>query len=179
MRKSLIAAAAVVSVVALPALAQAPGGGTTRSAPMGGSTPPAAALRAPMPNPLAQEDLSKVKGSDVYGTDGKKVGSIDTVLMNPQSKSIDRLVVKAGGVLGVGGRDVAVPLEQFSWDSAKEGFKLSKTTDELKAMPEWKAANAGASPSYGSTGPASPTGAGGADKIKSDGDKIKSEGDKQ
>jgi sporulation protein YlmC with PRC-barrel domain len=172
MRKSLIAVAAAVSVVALPALAQAPASGTPRSQPMGGTTPPAAAPRAPMPNPLAQEDLSKVKGSDVYGTDDKKIGSIDTILMNPQTKAIDRLVVKAGGVLGVGGHDVAVPVDQFTWDTAKEGFKLAKTTDEMKAMPEWKAANAGGSPSYGSTGPASSTGIGGAaDKAKSDGDK--------
>jgi len=159
MRRSLIVVAAAISVVALPALAQSPS--TTR--PMGGTTPPAAAPRAPMPNPLAQEDLSKVKGTDVYGTDNKKLGSIDTVLMDPQTKAVDRLVVKAGSVLGVGGHDVAVPVGQFSWDSSKEGFKLAKTVDELKAMPEWKAAGAGSSSSYGSTG-ASSTGSGAAPK---------------
>ncbi|MBI3516760.1 MAG: PRC-barrel domain-containing protein [Proteobacteria bacterium] len=101
--------------------------------------------RAPLPNPLTQEDVSKIKGTDVYGADDRKLGSIDTVLINPQSKAIDRLVVKSGGVLGVGGRDVAIAIDQFNWDSAREGFRLSKTADQLKAMPDWKAANAGAS----------------------------------
>jgi sporulation protein YlmC with PRC-barrel domain len=113
-----------------------------------------------MPNPLTQEDVSRVKGSNVYGTDDKRLGSVDTVLMDPQSKTIDRLVVKAGGVLGVGGRDVAIPVDQFTWDRDKEGFRLSKTVDELKSMPEWQTANSGAGSSYGGAGPISPAGAG-------------------
>ena len=161
MRKSLIAAAAALSVAALPALAQAPGSATNRTGPSGGGAT-TAAPRSPMVNPLTQEDLSRVKGTDVYGTDDKKLGSIDTVLMNPQTKAIDRLVVKAGGVLGVGGHDVAIPVDQFSWDSAREGFKLAKSTDELKSMPEWKSASSGSSSSYGSsTGTGTTTGTGG------------------
>jgi sporulation protein YlmC with PRC-barrel domain len=161
MRTSLITAAAI-ALVAMPVLAQGPGSSPMTPAPrnpsaMGG--PPAAVPRPPMPNPLTQEDLSRVKGTDVYGTDDKKIGSINTVLMDPQSKTIDRLVVKAGGVLGVGGHDVAIPVDQFTWDRGKEGFKLSKTADELKAMPGWQAASSSASPSYGGTGSASPTGA--------------------
>jgi sporulation protein YlmC with PRC-barrel domain len=161
MRTSLITAAAI-ALIAMPALAQAPGSSAMTPAPrnpsaMGG--PPAAAPHVPMANPLTQEDLSRVKGTDVYGTDDKKIGSINTVLMDPQSKTIDRLVLKAGGVLGVGGRNVALPVDQFTWDRDREGFKLSKTADELKAMPEWQAASSSPSPSYGGTGSPSPTGA--------------------
>jgi len=152
MRKSLMMAAAM-ALLAVPALAQGPGSPTMPATP--GNSPtvggaPTAAPRAPKINPLTQADLSQVKGTDVYGADGKKLGSIDTVLMNPQSKAVDRLVVKAGGVLGVGGRNVAVPIDQFSWDSGKEAFKLSQTNEELKSMPDWQAANAGASSTYGS-----------------------------
>jgi sporulation protein YlmC with PRC-barrel domain len=147
---SLITAVAAVTLAAAPVLAQSPS--SSPRSPTGG--PPAAAPRAPVPNPLTQEDVSKVKGTDVYGTDGKKIGSIDTVLMDPQSKSISRLVVRAGGVLGVGGHDVALPVDQFSWDTSKEGFKLAKTSDELKSMPEWKAASSSSTSSYGSTGAA-------------------------
>ncbi len=145
MRTSLLAATAAVALLAAPVLAQTPGSAPSTAPRPAAGAGPVAKPRAPIPNPLTQEDISKVKGTDVYGTDDKKVGSIDTVLMNPQSKSIDRLVVKAGGVLGVGGHDVAIPVDQFNWDSAKEGFRLSKTTDQLKAMPEWKAASVGSS----------------------------------
>ena len=94
MRTSLITAAAI-ALVAMPVLAQGPGSSPMTPAPRNPSTmggPPAAAPRPPMPNPLTQEDLSRVKGTDVYGTDDKKIGSINTVLMDPQSKTIDRLV---------------------------------------------------------------------------------------
>jgi len=140
MRTSLLATTAALALLASPVLAQTGSPPTPRP---GG--PPVAAPRAPIPNPLTQEDVSKVSGTTVYGTDDKKIGSVDTVLMNPQSKSIDRLVVKSGGVLGVGGRDVALPVDQFKWDSTREAFRLAKTTDELKAMPEWHAASIGSS----------------------------------
>jgi sporulation protein YlmC with PRC-barrel domain len=147
MRKSFMMAAAM-ALVAVPALAQTPASPAVPATP--GNSPtvggaPTVAPRAAKINPLTQADLSQVKGTDVYGADGKKLGSVDTVLMNPQSKEVDRLVVKAGGVLGVGGRDVAVPLDQFTWDGGKEGFRLSQTEDQLKSMPEWQATT------YGST----------------------------
>jgi hypothetical protein len=159
MRTSLFAATAALALVAAPVMAQAPGSSTTpRPGGAPGATGQTAVPRAPMPNPLTQEDVSRVKGTDVYGTDDKKIGSVDTVLMNPQSKSIDRLVVKTGGVLGVGGRDVALPVDQFNWDSSKEGFRLSKTADELKNMPEWKAASVGSSSGSSVGGGAGPAG---------------------
>ena len=163
MRTSLLAATAAIALVAGPVLAQTPGGTTPRSAPGGAPMGQTMAPRAPLPTPLTQEDVSRIKGTDVYGTDDKKLGSIDTVLINPSSKTIDRLVVKAGGVLGVGGHDVALPVDQFTWDTAKEGFKLAKTTDELKAMPEWKSASSSsgrATTSSGSAGLTGSTGAG-------------------
>lgn len=144
MRKSLLATTAALALLASPVLAQT--GSSSAPAPRGGpGAAPMTAPRAPIPNPLTQEDVSKVSGTTVYGADDKKIGTINTVLMNPESKSIDRLVVKAGGVLGVGGHDVAVPVDQFKWDSTHEGFRLAKTADEMKAMPEWHAASIGSS----------------------------------
>ena len=86
--------------------------------------------------------MSPITGSAVHGSDDSKIGSVSTVLMQPQNKTIDRMVVSAGGVLGVGGHKVAVPLDQFKWDSDKGGFKIAKTTDDLKSMPEWQSQTA-------------------------------------
>ena len=151
MRTSLIATVAALALLAGPALAQttSPGG----AAPPAGS-PPAAAPK-PMPDPMKQEDVSQIKGSAVYGSDDKKIGSVSTVLMKPDSKQIDRFVVTAGGVLGVGGRDVALPADQFKWDASKGGFKISQTDDQLKGMPEWKAP--GSETSTGSSTPPATT----------------------
>ena len=138
MRAISMAAATAVALLSVSAFAQSqsPPGGTT----MPRSNGPAAAApapRAPSPNPLKQEDVSKIEGASVLGSDSKKLGSVSNVLMRPDDKTIDRLVVHAGGVLGVGGRYVAMPIGDFSWDGDADAFKISKTTDELTSMAEW------------------------------------------
>jgi sporulation protein YlmC with PRC-barrel domain len=119
---------------------------TTPGTPRGPAAPamnapaaaPAPAPKAPAPSPLAMEDVSKLKGKNVYGSDDKKIGDISTALMKPDSKTIDRLVVSTGGVVGVGARHVALPIDDFKWDGDKQAFRIAKSADQLKSMPEWK-----------------------------------------
>src|SRR5665213_2019385 len=92
---------------------------------------------APMKDPLASEDISQIDGSAVVAGDGSSIGKVSTVLMDPSSKKIDRLVVAEGGVLGVGAHKVALPVDTFHWDGGKRSFTIQKTADDLKAMPEW------------------------------------------
>jgi sporulation protein YlmC with PRC-barrel domain len=138
MRAISMAAATAVALLTVSAYAQSqsPSGGTTM--PRGnGAAATAPAPRASTPNPLKQEDVSKIEGASVLGSDGKKLGSVSKVLMKPDDKTIDRLVVHAGGVLGVGGRYVAMPVGDFSWDGDADAFKISKTADDLTSMAEW------------------------------------------
>ena len=107
---------------------------TSTSAPATTSAP---AQRIAQKNPLTQEDVSLIEGTSVYGGDDGKVGHISHVLMEPQSKKIDRLVVSAGGMLGIGSHRVAIPVDQFSWDADRGVFKLSTTLASLKEQPEW------------------------------------------
>jgi sporulation protein YlmC with PRC-barrel domain len=152
MRTSLIATVSALALLAGPALAQttSPGGARPGGAPAASTPAP-----KPLPDPMKQEDVSQIKGSAVYGSDDKKIGSVSTVLMKPDSKQIDRFVVTAGGVLGVGGHDVALPADQFKWDASKGGFKISQTEDQLKSMPAWK--TPGSETSTGSSTPPSST----------------------
>src|SRR5205809_5710891 len=136
MRKLPIATVAALALLTGAASAQM---STSPSSP---ARPAPGATTAPMQkeaaiNPLSQEDVSKIEGTSVYGSDDGKIGHVSTALMDPSSKKIDRLVVTAGGVLGVGGHRVAIPVEQFSWDADKGAFKLGTTVADLKHMPEW------------------------------------------
>lgn len=145
MRSKLIATASAFVLLAGTAMAQtAPPSATNRTPAPGNSmsTTAPAVVRTPAPDPMKMEDISKITGSTVYGTDDSKIGSVSTVLMNPESKTVDRFVVNEGGVLGVGGHKVALPVDQFTWDSDKGGFKVAKSTDDLKSMPEWKSQSA-------------------------------------
>lgn len=108
MRGKLITTASVLILMAAPVLAQtAPPSSTTRTPSSGSSmSAPPAAVKTPAPDPLKMEDVSKITGSAVYGTDDSKIGSVSTLLMKPEDKTIDRLVVSEGGVLGVGAHKI-------------------------------------------------------------------------
>ena len=125
-------AAATLALLGTAAMAQ-----TTPPRNSSTSAPSAAQPAKPAVNPLTQVDVTKIEGTAVYGSDNSKIGHVSEVLMDPTSKKIDQLVVTAGGVLGMGGHRVALPLDQFTWDSADGGFKIEKTEASLKAMPEW------------------------------------------
>jgi sporulation protein YlmC with PRC-barrel domain len=167
MRTRTIIAVSALGLLMSPALAQTspptggmtPPGATSPGAPGGTTGAPAAARRIPAPDPLTMEDTSQIKGSSVYGSDDKKIGDVSTVLMKPDSKTIDRLVVGAGGLLGVGSHRVALPIDEFKWDGEKDAFRIGKTADELKSMPEWKAtsASSASAPSSGSSRPPAPS----------------------
>lgn len=142
MRSISLAMISAVALMSVPVAAQAASStaqaasstATAQGVPSGESTAPLAERHL---DPLKQADVSKISGTDVYGSDDTKIGSVSTELMNPESKRIDRLVLSTGGILGVDKHDVVLGIDKFSWDADKNGLKISSTADELKSMPEW------------------------------------------
>jgi sporulation protein YlmC with PRC-barrel domain len=102
-----------------------------------------------MKNPLMSEDISQINGTSVAGSDGGSIGKVSTVLMDPSSKKVNRLVVAEGGVLGVGSHLVALPVDSFKWDAQNHNFVVQKTADDLKAMPEWQKPQLAEAPAAG------------------------------
>ena len=87
MRTISIAAASAVVLLTASAYAQsqsAPGDTTPRSGAPAYS--PAANPKAMAQNPLKQEDISKIEGTSVLGSDSKKLGDVSRVLMKPEDK---------------------------------------------------------------------------------------------
>ena len=154
MRTIAIAAVSAAALLTVSAYAQSqspPGDTTPRSSAPAYS--PVAAPKAPAQNPLKQEDVSKIEGTSVLGIDSKKLGDVSRVLMKPEDKTIDRLVIRSGGVLGMGGHLVALPIDAFSWDADAAAFKIGKTADDLKSMAEWQEPGTAATSSTGSSTP--------------------------
>jgi len=121
-----------------------PGGASQPIAPHppvigGAASAPAAQAKpqAPVVNPLTDEDVSRLDGTAVYGADGNKIATVSTALMSPQNMKIDRLVVSAGGMFGIGAHRVALPVDQFRWETDKGGFVIAQTATQLKSLPEW------------------------------------------
>lgn len=151
--KRTLTAAALATVLALPAFAQT---APSANPPAGGSTPPAATSTTPSTSAAtpgaatggqtfvtSQQSSdwrgSKLIGASVYGPDNASIGEINDLVIATDGK-INAVVVGVGGFLGVGQKDVALPFEGISVtrkaDSASiDKITVSYTKDQLKEAP--------------------------------------------
>ena len=60
----------------------------------------------------------QILGKDVYNEAGDKIGEINDLIVTP-SRSLSYAIVGVGGFLGVGERDVAVPVSKFKQQMGK------------------------------------------------------------
>lgn len=81
--------------------------------------------------------LDKMIGKDVYGADGKKIGSIDDIILDPQTGKAQLAVIERGGLLGIGGKDFAVDYTLIGMEGDRLVAK-QVTEEQAKAMPEFK-----------------------------------------
>jgi sporulation protein YlmC with PRC-barrel domain len=78
----------------------------------------------------------QVLGKKVFNDSGETVGKIDDIIVSPD-KAVSYAIVGAGGFLGVGRHDVAIPVNQLKEDDGR--FILAGATkDAIKAMPEFE-----------------------------------------
>jgi sporulation protein YlmC with PRC-barrel domain len=122
---------------------KAPASSSTMKAPAApsttASTSPAANTEVKFVNSQRQDQYlaSKFKGTDVIGTDDKKIGDVSDILFDKDGK-IEAYVVGVGGFLGIGAKDVALAPNAFQvvpGDKSKneaDKLRLSMTKDQLK-----------------------------------------------
>jgi len=80
-----------------------------------------------------------VLGQAVFNDKNERVGVIDDVIFAPDT-SASYGIVAVGGFLGMGKRDVAIPVAQFKQVDGK--FILAGATkDALKALPAFEYAH--------------------------------------
>lgn len=151
MLKKFMAVAAVSGLALTSALAQstAPSSSTTPSAANPAPTSSAAAPSTPssgsaqfVTKQSADQHLaSKFKGTDVVGSDDKKIGDVSDVLFD-KDKKILAYIVGVGGFLGIGAKDVAIDPAAFQpvtgTDASDVKLRLSMTKDELNAAPAFE-----------------------------------------
>ncbi len=112
---------------------------------------------------------SKFKGTDVVGTDDKKIGDVSDILFDKEGK-IEAFVISVGGFLGVGAKDVALAPNSFEVVKGKEGssdkLRLAMSNDQLTQAQNFEpykapqaTTGAGARPGGMSGSPSRPAGA--------------------
>jgi sporulation protein YlmC with PRC-barrel domain len=72
-------------------------------------------------------------GADVYGSDGKKLGTVSHVIVQPPRMHVTDIVVTTGDLLE---RDVVVPVDRVE-DVDAGGVYLSIHKDDLKNYPDY------------------------------------------
>jgi sporulation protein YlmC with PRC-barrel domain len=78
----------------------------------------------------------QVLGQAVFNDKNERIGAVDDIVIAPD-KAISYAIIGAGGFLGVGVHDVAIPVSQLTQVDGK--FVLAGATKEaLKAMPSFE-----------------------------------------
>lgn len=125
----MLATAAALSLLALPALAQ--------------DTTPATTAQVPQMMAVEQDDMivpglamrvDEVEDITVVDRAGETIGEIDEVLATADGTPV-AVVVEAGGFLGIGEKDVIVDLSRLSKNG--DAVVLDMTKADIEALPEW------------------------------------------
>ena len=78
----------------------------------------------------------QILGKDVYNDKNERVGEVEDIIITPE-RSASYAIVSAGGFLGIGSHDVAIPAEQFKLSNDR--LVLAGATKELiRAMPPFE-----------------------------------------
>jgi sporulation protein YlmC with PRC-barrel domain len=81
-----------------------------------------------------------ILGKNVYNDSGHKVGKVQDLIIAPDRK-VSYLIIGVGGFVGIGQRDVAIPVTQVHEQDGKITIN-GATKDALKAMPAFVYAKA-------------------------------------
>jgi sporulation protein YlmC with PRC-barrel domain len=77
---------------------------------------------------------SKIIGSSVYDRNNEKIGSVQDIILGSGGK-VDSVVVDVGTFLGMGGKNVAVQMDEIKTDHDR--LTLDKSKDQLKQAPNY------------------------------------------
>ena len=78
----------------------------------------------------------KILGKAVYNEKNEKIGVVDDLIITPD-KAVSYAIIGAGGFVGMGKHDVAVPIGQFKEDKGRLVL-AGATKDALKAVPKFE-----------------------------------------
>lgn len=78
-------------------------------------------------------------GKTVYNEANQKVGKVDDLIISPD-KNVSYVIVGAGGFIGMGRHDVAIPISQIE-DRSGKLVMPGATKDTIKSMPVFEYVN--------------------------------------
>jgi hypothetical protein len=81
----------------------------------------------------------KVEGTNVYRSDGEKIGHIERVMIDKHTGKAPYAVMGFGGFLGLGEDYYPIPWSLLTYNEKLEGYEVNVTDQQLKSAPKYKA----------------------------------------
>jgi sporulation protein YlmC with PRC-barrel domain len=152
MQEKLVAAIALVAGVGLAggAVAQSSSGSSQPSStppPASSSSAPADQSTSPSPQPGSSSsssqpassgpaqaaqgvlvDANALVGATVRSPEGKDIGKVERLMVDPKDGRVRTVVIQQGGTLGIGGKSVSMPWE--SMEVARDGDSIVLTAEQ-------------------------------------------------
>jgi sporulation protein YlmC with PRC-barrel domain len=83
--------------------------------------------------PLIESD--RVEGTAVYDRSGKRIGTIERVMIDKISGRVAYAVMSFGGFFGVGAEEYAAPWSMLDYDPGLGGYRFQITAEQLRSAP--------------------------------------------
>jgi len=133
MRRNLLVAAALLTVLSAPAWGQS--ADTTETTAPAPSTD-SAAIALP---PAGAVSANDVIGIDVVNVANEKIGAVDDLLIEDENK-VALAVISVGGFLGVGDKLVTLPYDELQIMQTDGGPQIvaNMTREQLEALPSFQ-----------------------------------------
>ncbi len=128
--KKTLSALTLASLTALGALCSA---GPVAAQVAGGTTTVEARITESTSLAMGWSVKKTLMGKTIYNEAGAKVGKVEDLIISPD-RNVSYVIVGAGGFVGIGRHDVAIPVTQIQ-DKAGKLVMAGATKDSIKAMP--------------------------------------------
>ena len=79
---------------------------------------------------------ARVEGTPVYGSDGRKLGTIHCVMIHKVTGQVAHAMLAFGGFLHFGESVRAIPWSRLAYDTGRHGYVLDLTREEIEAAPK-------------------------------------------
>jgi sporulation protein YlmC with PRC-barrel domain len=79
----------------------------------------------------------KVEGTNVYRSNGEKVGAIERIMIDKRSGKVAYAIMSFGGFLGLGHEHYPVPWARLTYNTSLGGYELNISDAELKGAPKY------------------------------------------
>jgi sporulation protein YlmC with PRC-barrel domain len=78
----------------------------------------------------------KVEGTNVYRSNGDKIGQIERIMLDKLSGKVAYAVMSFGGFLGLGEDYYTLPWGVLTYNTALDAYELNLTEDQLRGAPQ-------------------------------------------